>query len=222
MTILLNILFMLFIVLFIAFCTAALADIFISFKARRFSYDDPARIPACRYALLLGTAKYLGEHQALNRYYRYRIDAAVELWRAGKISAIVVSGSGLQQSVSETVCMQADLVAAGVPEEAIWQDPAGLRTLDSIIRFKEAFGDSGVCIISQPFHNQRALVQAQFHGLHATAYNARIIGWRAGFKIHLRERLARLRLWYDLLRHTPPQHYLSEVPIAKHPTKHGA
>lgn len=212
----------LFSILLALFCTAALADIFISFQARRFSYNDPALLPACRYALLLGTAKYLGEQKAINRYYRYRMDAAVELWRAGKISAIVVSGSGLNQAVSETVCMQADLVAAGVPETAVWQDPAGMRTLDSIIRFKECFGDASVCIISQPFHNQRALVQAQFYGLNAVAYNARIIGWRAGFKIHLRERLARLRLWYDLLRRTPPQQSLAETPIARHSTEHGA
>ena len=198
------------------------ADVWISFKARRLSYQEVQAMPVCNYALLLGTAKYLGEQKALNRYYRYRLEAALELWHAGKVKQFVVSGSGLHENISETVCMQADLVAGGVPTSAVWQDPAGLRTLDSVIRFRQQFGQASVCIVSQPFHNQRALVQAGFHELNAIAYNAQIVGLKAGHKIHLRERFARLRLWYDLARHTPPLHSLAEVPISQHRTEHGA
>ena len=143
------------------------------------------------------------------------------VWQAGKVRQFVVSGSGLDNTPSETVCMQADLVAAGIPETAVWQDPAGLRTLDSILRYRQSFPQHSVCIISQPFHNQRALMQAQACGLNAVAYNARIIGVRAGWKVHLRERFARLRMWYDLLRRTRPAHSTAQVPIRQYPTRHG-
>ena len=194
------------------------ADVYIVLKARAHSHQDAAHTPASDFGLILGTAKYIGDSNGLNRYYQYRIDAAVELWRAGKVKQFVVSGSGLDNIPSETVCMQADLVAAGIPANKIWQDPAGLRTLDSIIRFRQSFPQQSVCIISQPFHNQRALMQAQACRLNACAYDARIIGVRAGWKIHARERAARLRLWYDLLSRAKPLHSIEEVPIRQFPT----
>ena len=112
-------------------------------------------------------------------------------------------------------------MAAGIPETAVWQDPAGLRTLDSILRYRQSFPQHSVCIISQPFHNQRALMQAQACGLNAVAYNARIIGVHAGWNVHLRECFARLRMWYDLLRRARPAHSTAQVPIRQYPTRHG-
>ncbi|UOO80983.1 YdcF family protein [Uruburuella testudinis] len=194
------------------------ADIYVWLQARAKSYQNATAMPAAEFGLILGTAKYIGEQRALNRYYQNRIDAAVELWRAGKVKRFIASGSGLDNTPSETVCMQADLAAAGIPASAIWQDPAGLRTLDSIIRYRQSFGRHSVCIISQPFHNQRALMQAQACKLNACAYDARIIGIRAGWKIHARERAARLRLWYDLLCRQAPRYSIAEIPIKQYPT----
>ncbi|MBP8875270.1 MAG: YdcF family protein [Neisseria sp.] len=139
------------------------ADLYVLLRARVRSHADAAHTPTADFGLILGTAKYVGSG-GLNRYYQYRIDAAVALWQAGKVRQFVVSGSGLDNTPSETVCMQADLVAAGIPETAVWQDPAGLRTLDSILRYRQSFPQHSVCIISQPFHNQRALMQAQACG----------------------------------------------------------
>ena len=192
------------------FITTA-ADIYISVVAKKKSYDRTKNIPTCDYGLVLGTAKYIGENKSINIYYQYRIDAALALWRAGKIKQFIVSGSGLDEKISETVCMQHDLEAGGVPSDAIWQDIAGLRTLDSILRYQQQFDSHNVCIISQPFHNQRALVQA--HALNACAYNAQIVGVKAGWRVHLRERAARLRLWYDLITRQKAQYSISEIPI---------
>lgn len=194
------------------------ADIGVLLKARARSYQDAAHTPESDFGLILGTAKYIGNTGGLNRYYQYRIDAAIELWRAGKVKQFIVSGSGLDHTPSETVCMQADLVAAGIPADKIWQDPAGLRTLDSIIRYRQSVPDRSVCIISQPFHNQRALIQAQAYRLNACAYDARIVGVKAGWKIHARERAARLRLWYDLMTRAKPLHSIEAVPIQQYPT----
>ena len=199
-----------------------LADVALSWCARRWSYHTPETLPDCEFALVLGTRKYLGSQNALNRYYQYRIDAALDLWRTGKVRQFVVSGHGLGNTISETECMQADLVAGGVPEQCIWQDCAGFRTLDSILRFQQQFKQASVCIVSQPFHNQRALLQANMYQVNAVAYHADIVGWRAGWRVHWRERLARLRLWYDLLCRTPPRYTITQNPIAQFPTQHNA
>ncbi|MDO4694830.1 MAG: ElyC/SanA/YdcF family protein [Eikenella sp.] len=179
-------------------------------------FEDLAAVPPCDYALVLGTAKYVAGG-GLNRYYRHRIEAAAALWQAGKVGTLVVSGSGLTETLSETVCMQADLAALGVPAAAIWQDPAGLRTLDSVLRYRAAFGGASVCVVSQPFHNRRALVLARACGAAAVAYQARAVGIRGGWRVQLRERFARLRLWYDVLARTPARYSLDEVPIRQYP-----
>ena len=201
---------------------AAGADLYISLRARHHSFEKTEDVPPCDFGLILGTSKYLADGTSINRYYQYRIDAAIELWRTGKVRAFVVSGSGVMHKPSETVCMQADLVAAGIPASAVWQDPGGLRTLDSIIRYRQKFGNLSACLISQPFHNQRALMQARHYRLNACAYNARIIGLKAGWKIHARERLARLRLWYDLACRTQPLYTLQQCDINQFPTEYGA
>lgn len=201
-------------ILLIACC----ADIAVSLYTRRYSSHTTYSLPSRRFALVLGTAKFIG-NGSINRYYQYRIEAAIELWQSGKVEAIVVSGSGLHDTPSETICMQADLVSAGIPEQSIWQDTAGLRTLDSIIRFAHTFPHSSVCIVSQPFHNQRALIQAHAYGLDAIAYHAQAIGAKNGWKVHLRERFARLRLWYDLLTRQSPHYPTSQIPIHQYPTE---
>ena len=206
----------------ILFCVVASligADVYSALRARLYSYQNTSDIPNCEFGLILGTAKYLGTGNSINRYYQYRINAALELWHAGKVNAFIVSGSGVNNRPSETACMQADLVAAGVPSTAIWQDAAGLRTLDSIVRYQQKFGSRSVCIISQPFHNQRALVQARHYQLNAYAYNAKIVGVKAGWKIHARERFARIKLWYDLLARTQPLYPLAQIDIIQLPTQ---
>lgn len=196
------------------------ADLYVLLRARARSHADAAHTPTADFGLILGTAKYVGSG-GLNRYYQYRIDAAVALWQAGKVRQFVVSGSGLDNTPSETVCMQAGRVLPHGGFGNAGGHQIGLRTLDSILRYRQSFPQHSVCIISQPFHNQRALMQAQACGLNAVAYNARIIGVHAGWKVHLRERFARLRMWYDLLRRARPAHSTAQVPIRQYPTRHG-
>lgn len=192
----------------------AAAEAGMVWRTRARCFDDLAAVPPCEYALVLGTAKYVAGG-GINRYYRHRIEAAAALWRAGRVGAVVVSGSGLGGGLSETVCMQADLAALGVPAAAIWQDPAGLRTLDSVLRYRAAFGGATVCVVSQPFHNRRALMLARACGAAAVAYQAE--GVRSGWRLRVRERFARLRLWYDLLACARPRHSLAAVPIRQYP-----
>lgn len=173
-------------------------------------------LASCDDALILGTAKYLaaGGH---NVYYQYRIDAAIDLWRAGKVTRFIVSGNGLTDTISETITMQADLIAAGIPSSVIWQDEAGMRTLDSVVRYGDTFdtprGQRRLCIVSQPFHNRRAVALARWQGINAVAYDAQAIGLIGGWRVTLRERAARYRLVWDVLRRTRPQHSIHNLPL---------
>lgn len=135
----------------------------------------------------------------INLYYRYRIDAAVALYKAKKVVYILVSGDNSRKDYNEPGTMRDDLIAAGIPANKIYLDYAGFRTLDSVVRCKEIFGESAITIISQPFHNQRALFLAQRKGLDAVAFNARDVSKEYGVKVQLREKAARVKMMLDLL-----------------------
>lgn len=135
--------------------------------ATTYSFSDVTRVPAVDVALVLGTAP-IGPEGGPNRYFVYRLDAAAALWKAGKAKYLIVSGS-----VGEPDAMRAGLIERGVPASAIYRDPEGHRTRDSILRAREVFGQKNIVIVSQRFHLGRALFIARHEGLQAWGFNAR-------------------------------------------------
>ena len=160
-------------------------------------YSNLKQVPANKVGLVLGTSKWLRDGRP-NLYFKYRIQAAYALYKAGKIKYILVSGDNGFESYNEPREMHNALVKLGVPSEAIVLDYAGFRTLDSVVRCKKVFGQQNVTIISQPFHNKRALYIASNYGMKAIGFNARDVNLYTGFKTQLREKLARVKVFIDL------------------------
>ncbi|MEM6696956.1 MAG: ElyC/SanA/YdcF family protein, partial [Bacteroidota bacterium] len=102
-------------------------------------YKAVEEIPEHRVGLLLGTSQKLADGRT-NLYYAYRIQAAADLYKAGKIEFILASGDNSVKSYDEPSDMKADLMAKGIPESKIYLDYAGFRTLDSVVRAKAIFG----------------------------------------------------------------------------------
>ena len=161
-------------------------------------YTDVSEIPYNKTGLVLGTSKKLRSGHA-NPYFTYRINAAAELYKKGKISYIVVSGDNRHRSYNEPKDMQKALIAEGVPEEKIYLDYAGFRTLDSVVRINKIFGQSSFTVISQEFHNKRAIYIAESYGYNAIGYNAKDVNKSLGFKVRVREIFARVKVFLDLL-----------------------
>ena len=93
-----------------------------------------------------------------------------------------------------------------IPEDKIILDYAGFRTLDSVVRAKEIFGQNSITIISQPFHNERAIYLANNYGIEAIGYNAQDVEyWKKKLKIHGREYLARVKMFIDLCTGKQPK-----------------
>ena len=131
-------LILLIIIVLVPVFTVILADNIIKSASKNFLYNDITEIPENEVCMVLGTSKYLSNGQ-INLYYKYRIDAAVALYKAGKIKYIVVSGDNSRKTYDEPTQMKADLIAAGIPENVIYLDYAGFRTWDSVVRMKEIF-----------------------------------------------------------------------------------
>ncbi len=189
-----------------------LTSLWIDFKARGKTYDSVEQIPKNKVGLVLGTIKSLGNGQT-NLYYTYRINAAVALFEAGKIEFILISGDNGSTEYDEPSEFKNDLIKKGIPEERIFLDYAGFRTLDSVVRAKEIFGQNSITIISQQFHNERAIYLAQNYGINAVAYNAKDVNSHYGLKTRLREYLARANASLDVVFDTEPKFLGDKIEI---------
>lgn len=185
--------------LFIFFANYIIKD-----KSEDFLYTDASKIPNCKTALVLGTSKNLSNGNP-NLYFLHRIKATAELYKAGKIQYIIVSGDNSVEGYNEPEQMKNDLIAEGIPADKIFEDFAGFRTLDSVVRAKEIFGQDKFIIVSQRFHNERAVFLAQQNNLTAYGYNAPDVNKYAGLKTNLREYLAKAKVFVDLLFGVEPK-----------------
>lgn len=187
-------------------------DQWVIYKSKNRLYSDITLIPKSKVGLLLGTSKYMAKG-GINRYYSYRIDAAIALYNAGKIEYILISGDNSHLSYNEPHMFKKDLVARGIPENKIVLDYAGFRTLDSVIRAKKVFGQATYTVISQKFHNERAIYLAESFNIHAIAFNAQGVGNRYGLKTMVREYFARTKASLDVLFNVEPKFLGEKVPI---------
>ncbi len=176
--------------------------------ARRTSsqvFDEAAALPHRPVGVVLGTTP-LQRNGAPNAYFDYRIEAAAEIFRAGKVDYLLLSGDNRARNYNEPRYMKNALLEQGIPEERIYLDAAGLRTLDSVVRASRIFGQDRITVISQEFHNRRAVFIAEHFDIDAVGYNARDVQPTSGLRIKAREALARVRMLLDLyLLDTQPQ-----------------
>src|SRR5690606_36600778 len=183
---------------FILLVTSLIADGLIKSFSKDKMYTEVNDVPKNNVGVVLGTSKYLQNGQS-NHYYQFRIDATAELYHSGKVEFILVSGDNAHPSFNEPQTFKNDLVKTGIPEEKIYLDYAGFRTLDSMVRAKEVFGQESVTVISQKFHNERAIYLAEKRGLNAIGFNAKDVNLRSGVKVQLREYFARVKMFSDLI-----------------------
>lgn len=163
-----------------------------------------SEVPNMKTALLLGTGKTPSNGKP-NAYFYNRIQAAADLYKSGKVKYIIVSGDNSQKNYNEPEDMQMALMEYGVPKDNIFLDFTGFRTLDSVVRAKEIFGQNQLIIVSQKFHNERAVFLAQQNGMEAFGYNAPDVNKYAGLKTNLREYLAKAKAYLDLLLGVEPK-----------------
>ncbi len=165
--------------------------------ARHYTYDQVDKVPYNRVAVVLGTSKYLSGGGP-NHYFKYRIKAAAELYNNAKVDFIIVSGDNATVQYNEPRQMRRALIKAGIPASAIYMDFAGFRTLDSVVRAKEVFGQERFTVVSQGFHNERAIFIARHFGIDAVGFNAEDPSAYQGIRTRVREVFARLMGLVDL------------------------
>ena len=170
------------------------------------TYTRISKVPPRDCALVLGTSPKMRSGVA-NPYFTARMDAVGTLYHHGKIKKIIVSGEK-SDNYDEPAAMKKFLVYnEGVPENIIVQDPKGFNTHKSILRCKNVFKEKNVIIVSQGFHNLRALFFARNNGMNALGYDAQDVSKNESFyRNHIREFFARvLAVFYYVLEISPEE-----------------
>jgi SanA protein len=191
-----------------------LSNVIITVSSKNSLFDDIDKITPHKAGLVLGTSRYLQSGQS-NPWFKNRIAAAARLYHAGKIQYIILSGDNRSIYYNEPEQMKREILKYNVPEEVLYLDYAGLRTLDSMVRSRDIFGQESIIVISQKFHNERAVFLAKAHNIKAIGFNASSPGMEYQSKVLMREILARVKVFIDLFTGKKPHHMGDQVPLGE-------
>lgn len=178
----------------------------ISFYSQKYIYNTIEDLPRRKVGLVLGTSPWFSDGSP-NIFFEERMYAALLLYRTKKIEYVIVSGDNRTEKYNEPRMMKRFLVREGVPADKIIEDFAGLRTLDSVLRGLFVFGQKDMIIISQKFHNERAIFIARNTDIEAIGFNADsgLAPSSSLFKNFFREAGARIIAVYDVWVKTMPK-----------------
>jgi putative protein involved in barrier function of the cell envelope len=198
----------LFSIILIGILGMIICDQSVAYNAEGRLYDNVDSIPHRKVGLILGTSPISTWNGRRNYYFDNRIKAGAELYKAGKVDWLVVSGGDYRNSENgydEPIAMRDSLMKQGVDSTRIILDYDGTRTLNSIAKIRDVYCQDSIIIISQEYHNERALYQAKHLGIDAIGFNAKTPGKRTAWWRNLgREVLARVKLFIDITRGLHP------------------
>lgn len=173
----------------ITLCIVIICNVIVIVTSRSRCYSSTEEIPHSTYGLLLGT----GRSSAPSPYYDARVQAAIDLYKAGKVNYIVISAENLYPDYNEVDSMVTALSNAEVYVALI--DAHGTNTYASLQHLGKVGYRQSVTIISQHFHNQRAIFYgALLFEQTPIAYNAQDTNiWYWNIYRVIRESLARTK-----------------------------
>jgi SanA protein len=178
----------------------------------RFIYT-PDKVPAKRVAIVFGARVY--NDGRLSSMLQDRVETAVQLYRAGKVQKLLLSGDNRFVDYDEPGRMRAYALSRGVPAEDIQPDYAGRRTYDTCYRAKAIFQIDSAVLITQDFHLPRALFTCRNLGLEAVGVNADIQPYTAMSLrwSEVREFLATIMALVDVIRRQPAPVLGEPIPL---------
>jgi SanA protein len=174
------------------------SNLIINQHSKKYLYNDLYAMKINEYGIVLGTNKYL-PGGGINTYFKGRTIAASKLFKAHKIRRIIVSGYIASLYYNEPRQIKRELLMLGVPDSVIHLDTSGYRTLNSIINLRKISTLDTITIISQKFHNQRAVFLAHKNGINAIGYNVPDSTSWDNLKTQLREIFAKTLAFWETL-----------------------
>lgn len=182
-------------------------------RYRGLVYERVEEVPERPVAIVLGA----GVHPdgRLTFVLQDRVEAAIDLYRAGKVERLLFTGDNRFEHYNEPQRMFEYAVAQGVPAEAIVLDYAGRRTYDSCYRARAIFQVRRAIVVTQSFHQDRALFTCERLGLDVIGLAADRRAYQRGSMAwwQVREVPALLRAWWDVSVYHPVPVLGEPIPI---------
>lgn len=167
----------------------------VHFRYEGMIYDRPEDVPPRPVVIVFGAG--IMPDGGPSWMLADRVDAAVELYRRGKVERILMSGDNSSPDHDEVSAMKRYAVERGVPADRIVLDSSGLRTYDSSYRAKSVFGIDGAVLVTQGYHLPRAVYLARSFGIDAVGLKAGIERYPGQEYYDLREGAATVAAWYE-------------------------
>ncbi len=165
--------------------------------------------PTVHTAIVLGAA--LAPNGALSMVFQDRVDTAIALYRAGKVSKILVTGDDGSRSHNEVNPARDYLLTQGVPSDVIFLDHAGFDTYSSMYRAEKVFLVDTAIIVTQEFHLPRAIFIARRLGM--SAYGVVADKRKYYLSNSVRELFADVKAVFNLATHRVPKYLGDPIPI---------
>jgi SanA protein len=173
--------------------------------------DNLQEIPNAYTAIVLGSQVF--NDGSLSTYMKDRADKTIELYKAGKVKRILVSGDHGTKEYDEVNTIKRYLNAAGIPDKDIFLDHAGFNTYNSMVRAKKIFKVKDAIIVTQKFHLPRSIFIAKKTGINAVGYVADNRNYYSGRRNSIRENLARVKSYFEVMFNISPEYLGDEIPI---------
>jgi vancomycin permeability regulator SanA len=166
-----------------------------------------AEVPARPVAMVLGAQVY--DDGAPSEFLRARLAMARDLYQAGKVRAVLVSGDNMNFDYNEPDAMRAWLIEQGVPAEKVVADYAGFDTSDSCQRAHRIFGITEMIVLTQSFHIRRAVALCRDAGIDTVGVGDDSVAvyrrpWLVGT---VREQGATVKALVDVVTGRDPAHW---------------
>jgi SanA protein len=160
-------------------------------------YDEVSEVPSMPGAIVFG-AGYWASSGRLSDALADRMETAIDLYRAGKVNKLLLTGDNRFVDYNEPAAMAAYAQARGVPGQDLVLDYAGRRTYDSCYRADAIFGLERAVLVTQEFHLPRALFTCDRQGLDVVGIVADRHRYIRSPWYQLRELAALARAWLDV------------------------
>ena len=171
-----------------------------------FTVDE---VPHTEVALVLGASVFRG---APSPILAERADTAIALYKAGRVSKILVTGDNSALTHDEVTPVRKYLLDAGIAPQDIFLDHAGFDTYSSMYRAREVFLAHSLTIVTQDFHLPRALWIARRLGL--DAYGVVAEGGERSPSDYMREIPASIKALLDVLMNRQPKYLGPAIPLS--------
>lgn len=188
---------------------AIVCDVVVSHSAEEQTYNDVSQVPHLKVGVVLGTSPISIWTGRRNYYFDNRISTAAQLYMRGKVDWLIVSGGDYREAENgydEPVAMRDSLVKQGVDPTHIILDYDGTRTLNTIAKLRDVYQLDSVILVSQQYHNERALYQAKHLDINAIAVNAKTPKHKTSWvRNRGREIIARIKMFVDIVVNKQPE-----------------